>query len=94
MTKMQIEEAELLSEQRKVLEIRKDQRKPEDDEIWQMAVICMESWEPTKRNNDSIAKKAWQLNQSNETKSQNLEHDWDTLMARELGWSQEENPRS
>ena len=44
------------------------------------------------RKIDSIAEIAWQLNQRSETKSQNLEHDWDVLMAlaREIGWSKDE----
>ena len=34
----------------------------------------------------------WQLNQSNETKSQNLQHEWDTLLTleTEFGGSKEE----
>ena len=40
--------------------------------------------------------KAWKLKQSSETKSQNLEHDWDEVMtlAKELGWSKAEDEMS
>ena len=56
-----------------------------------MFEIYTESWEPVKGTLVPIAEKAWQLNQNSETKSQNLEHDWDALLtlATELGWSKE-----
>ena len=67
LTKMK--EEELLSEQRKLLEILKDQNKIHENEIWQMFELCLESWEPTKRNIDSIAEKARQQTQRNEKQS-------------------------
>ena len=53
--------------------------------------------EPTKRRVDNLADKIWQLNQSNETKTQNLEKYFEELAARakEYGWSKDEdNPRA
>ena len=57
----------------------------------------MRSWDTTKRRVDNLADKIWQLNQGNETKTQNLEKDWDDLAARakKNGWSKDEdNPRA
>ena len=87
------EAEEILSDQKKMLEILTDQRKLQEDENWQMFDGYMDSWEPTKRKVNSIAKQAWHLNQSTEPKSQNLEHGWDVLMAlvKECGWSKEEH---
>ena len=65
------EAEEVVSDQKKLHEllVLTDQRKLQEDEIWQM--LDVKSRERTKRKIDSIAGKAWQLNQSNETKSQN-----------------------
>ena len=76
LTKM-TEAEEILSDQKKMLEILTDQ----EDENWPMFDGYMDSWEPTKRKINLIAKQAWQLNQSTEPKSPNLEHGWDVLMA-------------
>ena len=43
---------------------------------------------------DSLAVKMWQLSQSNDTKSKNVENDWTNLAARaeEFGWPTEDKP--
>ena len=55
------------------------------------------SWDSTKRRVDSLAEKIWQLNESNETKTKNLENDFEELAVRanEFGWSKDEDyPRA
>ena len=45
---------------------------------------------------DSVEENTWQLNQSNETKTKNLEQEWEDLAAwaKEFGWSKDEDNNS
>ena len=54
----------------------------------------MQSCEPTTRKVDCVAEKVWQVNQSNVTKSKNLENDWDVLTAsaKEFGLEKMKGP--
>ena len=56
----------------------------------------MKSWDSTKKRVDSITEKICQLSQSSETKTKNLDQDWEDSAAgaKKFGWSKDEdNPR-
>ena len=52
-----------------------EQRKLQEEQVWKMVEQHMESWEPTEKKVDSIAEKAWQMNQSSESKGKT----WSTI---------------
>ena len=64
-----------------------EKRRAQEDEVWEFEEH-MRSWDSTERTVDSFVEKIWLLNPSNDTKTKNLENDFEKLVARpeEVGW--------
>ena len=75
-------------EARRQLEEVLDQRKAQEEIFWCELEDYMKSCEASKRETEVLATKIWQMTQSSDTKTQNLEVDFEELMskAKELGW--------
>ena len=60
-----------------------------EDVMWQVLDNYIFSWEPGKRRSGSLYAKIWQLTKSGNTKAENLEHDFNEIVAKilELGWN-------
>ena len=65
-----------------------DQRNAQEEIFWSEFEDYMKSWEASKRKTEVLARKIWQMTQSSDTKTLNLEADFEELMskAKELGW--------
>ena len=73
-----------------------EKRRTQEDVVWEEVEEHMRSWDSTRRRVDSLTEKMWQLNQSNETKTKNLEDDFEDLAARAKDFESkdEDNPRA
>ena len=86
--KIREEEEEEEEPAKELLEAVQDRKQQLEDELWKEVDDYIFSWEPEKKRSRTLNAKIWQLVQSSNTKSENLEHAFNEIVAKvqDLGW--------